>query len=354
MAAPVTPADDDAPATLEPGSVVAGKLRVVRLLGAGGMGAVYEVEHEITRHRRALKLVHLEVLLRPHVVTRFLREASAAGHVGNPHIVETFDAGTLESGEPYLVMELLSGETFAETLKRKGPLPLSELVDLFGQACDGIQAAHDAGIVHRDLKPDNLFVTTRDGTPFVKLLDFGISKFDEGLTGENAITSEGVAIGTPHYMSLEQFRGNKDVDGRSDVYSLGVILYECATGQRPYEGDTLSHVAFLAQQGKYTPVARLRPDLPAAFGDVVARAMASDRDNRYPTARALGQALAALAPLPAASRDETELPPAQGRRPPMLALAVVTLAIAVAVAIAFVLYPRSTPPAPREDPKGSR
>src|SRR5580704_12086472 len=128
----------------------------------GGMGSVYEVEHEFTKHRRALKLLHAEMLEHPIVVARFLREASAAGHIGNPHIVETFDAGTLESGAPYIVMELLAGETLADRLSREGRLPLPVLAQLLGQACEGVHAAHAAGIVHRDLKPDNLFLVERD------------------------------------------------------------------------------------------------------------------------------------------------------------------------------------------------
>src|SRR5690349_8470036 len=147
---------DETPA-LAVGTLVAGKLRIVRALGIGGMGTVYEVEHELTRHRRALKLLHAQLAHNHQAVARFLREASAAGRIGNPHIVETFDAGTLESGEPYLVMEMLRGQTLSDRIAR-GPMPIAEVVDLVGQACDGVQAAHDAGIVHRDLKPDNLFV----------------------------------------------------------------------------------------------------------------------------------------------------------------------------------------------------
>jgi eukaryotic-like serine/threonine-protein kinase len=278
---------------IDPGTLVAGKLRVVRLLGAGGMGAVYEVEHELTKHRRALKLLHARYKIYPELIQRFLREASAAGRIGNPHIAETFDAGELESGDPYLVMELLKGETLADLLRRKQRLTISEAAELVRQACTGVQAAHDAGIVHRDLKPENLFVIERDHRPFVKILDFGISKFDPHLTGgEMSTTREGTSLGTPLYMPPEQVRGDKRVDARADVYALGVILYECVTGRRPYEAETLAHLAVLIHEGLAEPMMRLRPDAPPAFAEVVHRAMANKAELRYATARELADALA--------------------------------------------------------------
>ena len=273
-------------AALQPGTVLARKFRVVRCLGEGGMGAVYEIEHELTKHRRALKLLHASMTQMPSVVERFLREASAAGRVGNPHIVESFDAGTLDTGEPYLVLEMLRGETLAQTIAR-GPMPLATMVDLIGQACDGIQAAHAVGIVHRDLKPDNLFVIEQDGAPFVKILDFGISKFDPSQTGGLALTQAGAALGTPYYMSPEQIRGEVSLDARADIYALGVILYECAASVRPFDAETLTHLAILIHSGQPKPLSALRPDLPPAFVDLVQRAMASDREQRIQTAAEL-------------------------------------------------------------------
>lgn len=279
---------------LPPGTVVAGKFRVLRPLGQGGMGAVYVVEHVITRHERALKLLHPEMASVPEVVDRFLREASAAGHIGSEHIVETFDAGTLESGAPYLVMELLRGETLSERLER-GELPVAELVPILEQACSGIQAAHDAGIVHRDLKPDNLFVTERQGRPFLKILDFGISKFDPNRSGELSVTREGAALGTPYYMSPEQILGSRAVDHRTDVYALGVVLYECLTRRKPYEADTLPMLSVLIHEGKYTPISALRPELPGAFDQVVARALSRQPEERFQSMRELAAALGAAA-----------------------------------------------------------
>ncbi|MET0591954.1 MAG: serine/threonine-protein kinase [Polyangiaceae bacterium] len=278
---------------IDPGTVVAGKLRIVRLLGTGGMGAVYEVEHELTKHRRALKLLHARYKVYPELIQRFLREASAAGRIGNPHIAETFDAGELETGDPYLVMELLKGETVADYLRRKQKLSFTEAAELVRQACTGVQAAHDAGIVHRDLKPENLFVSERDHRPFVKILDFGISKFDPHLTGsEMSTTREGTSLGTPLYMPPEQVRGDKRVDARSDIYALGVILYELVTGLRPYEAETLAHLAVLIHEGKAVPLAEARPDCPPGFADLVHKAMANKPELRFNTARELGDALA--------------------------------------------------------------
>ncbi|MCC6217201.1 MAG: serine/threonine protein kinase [Polyangiaceae bacterium] len=276
------------------GDVLAGKLRVVRLLGAGGMGAVYEVEHEYTKHRRALKLLHGDMARIPAIVARFLREASAAGRIGNPHIVESFDAGRLDSGEPYLVMELLRGRSLTELLRERGRLALPEAARLLQQACEGLEAAHAAGIVHRDLKPDNLFLTGATEEPFVKILDFGISKFDPALTGDHALTQEGSTLGTPFYMPPEQVRGDATVAPQADVYALGVVLYECITGRRPFVAESLPHLSVLIHEGRYTPATELVPELPSGVDAVIARAMAPRREDRFPTATALGEALRAL------------------------------------------------------------
>jgi eukaryotic-like serine/threonine-protein kinase len=280
------------PSSLPEGTLVAGKLRVVRLLGAGGMGAVYEVEHEFTKHRRALKMLHRDLLTYPTVVARFLREASAAGHIGNPHIVETFDAGTLDTGEPYIVMEMLHGETLDARLARERRLPLVDLVDILGQACDAVEAAHATGIVHRDLKPENIFLLDQGGKPFVKILDFGISKFDAALTGANGTTKEGTTLGTPYYMSPEQVNGDKDLDARTDIYALGVILYECSAGQRPFEADGLPRLSVMIHEGTPMPLLERDPELPPAFVEVVSRAMAKDKSQRFSSAHELGASLA--------------------------------------------------------------
>jgi eukaryotic-like serine/threonine-protein kinase len=275
-----------------PGTVLGGKFRVVRMLGEGGMGAVYEIVHELTHHHRALKLLHPSVANTPGVLERFLREASAAGRIGNPHIVETFDAGQLETGEPYIVMEMLQGEPLANALERRNRIPTGELAEIMRQVAATIEAAHHAGIVHRDLKPDNVFLLQIDGRPFVKILDFGISKFAPGIASDGmAQTREGSMLGTPYYMAPEQLHGLKDVDARVDVWAMGVILYECASGQRPFTADSMVQLGMRICEGKPTPLLDLQPDLPPGFVAVLERAMEPEREKRFQTASELQHAL---------------------------------------------------------------
>ena len=290
--------------------LLAGKFRLVKELGRGGMGAVYEVVHEITRHHRALKIVrradneeHLQ---------RLLREASAAGRVGNPHVVDTYDAGTLEDGQGYILMELLEGATLFDHLRAKGDASIVYLVDLITQACDGLHAAHEAGIVHRDVKPPNLFVTTRDGRPFLKVVDFGVSKFDPILTEATELTSEGALLGTPAYMAPEQIRGLSDVDRRADVYAIGVILYTATAGERPFRGKALADVAIAIATGDHKPLASMRKDLPISFISIVEKAMAVRREDRYPSCAALAQALRDQLP---DESIELTMPPADPKPP---------------------------------------
>ncbi len=271
---------------LSVGALVAGKLRIVRALGVGGMGTVYEVEHELTRHRRALKLLHAELASNHQVVARFLREASAAGRIGNPHIVETFDAGTLETGEPYLVMEMLDGRSLADLLAETGRLSERDAVDFIAQACDGLQAAHDAGIIHRDIKPDNLFV---ERTGRVKILDFGISKFDEVLTGEKQLTGD-LTLGTPYYMAPEQTSKTASVDRRADVYALGVVLYECVTGRKPFEAETYPQLVVRIHLGDYEPASSVC-GTSALIDGIITRAMARKPESRFQTPAELAAAL---------------------------------------------------------------
>jgi len=279
----------DGPKELAPGQVVAGKLEVVRTLGIGGMGAVYEVVHAYTKHRRALKLLHRRFARQPEVVARFLREAGAAGRIGNPHVVETFDAGQLDTGEPYLLMELLQGEPLDVVLRREGRLAPAVAIDFVAQAADGVEAAHRAGIVHRDLKPANLFIV-RGERPFVKVVDFGISKF-EHRGSDPALTQDGALLGTPHYMSPEQVRGGREVDGRTDVYALGVVLYECLSGQLPFSASALPELSVRIHEGSHASLSELCPELPVQLASLVARAMERDLASRVQSAAMLASEL---------------------------------------------------------------
>jgi len=303
---------DAAAETLPEGTLLDGKFRIVRCVGIGGMGSVYEIRHELTKHRRALKLLHRQLATDREAVERFLREASAAGRIDNPHITETFDAGWLASGDPYLVMEYLEGEALDERLA-SGGLPLDEALLLVAQTCRALHAAHGAGIVHRDLKPENLFIVIRDERPFVKVLDFGIGKFEDARAVSRA-TMEGAFMGTPYYMSPEQFLDGKKVDARSDVYSLGVILYECVTGQHPYPCDTLARLATKIMVEEPAAPSSLRSGLPSGVDAVLARALAKRADDRYPTAEAMAVELERLCDrnlltLPQGSSWQSQFPP---------------------------------------------
>lgn len=284
---------DESPLPIAPGTLLAGRFRVVRRLGFGGMGSVYAVEHEITKHRRALKLMHPDFARRAEHVARFLREASAAGRIGNPHIAETFDAGKLESGEPYIVMELLEGQPLNDLIEARGQLGFVEAISFTLQAAEGVEAAHAAGIVHRDLKPENVFVCA-GRVPFVKILDFGISKFDPEKTGDSRLTVDGTTMGTPTHMSPEQIRGQSDIDARTDVYALGLVLYESVTGRKAYFAETLTQLAVMIHEGRYAPVSQFRSDTPPGFEEVIARALDANRDTRYQTMRAFMEALGAF------------------------------------------------------------
>jgi eukaryotic-like serine/threonine-protein kinase len=261
------------------GQISSTKFQIRRLLGAGGMGAVFEAEHLFTKRVGALKLLHEHFSQVPEIVERFTREASAAGRIANPHIVETYDAGRLESGHPYMFMELLSGKALDEVLAERESLPFEQAIGIAAQAAAGLAAAHKSGIIHRDIKPANLFLVDGPGL-LVKLLDFGISKF--ALPDEvSRVTQEGAALGTPYYMPPEQVMGRVDIDERVDIYALGVVLYEMVVGRPPYIADTLPALSVRIYEGRYAPVSTLRPDTPPGFEAVVAACLAVDRERRY-------------------------------------------------------------------------
>jgi serine/threonine protein kinase len=286
------------PAILRPvtilGAVLGQKYRVIRQIGEGGMGTVWEAEHQLIGRRVAVKTLHLEFAHRLELVQRFQREAQAASRIGHVNIIEVMDFGVGEDGTPYLVMELLDGQSLAVALAREGTLPVPRAVDIIGQILGALAAAHGKGIVHRDLKPENVFLIEFGGrSDFVKLLDFGISKFRTS-AGEARLTSTGVTLGTPYYMAPEQAAGRQDLDHRVDIYATGAVLYELLSGRPPYEGNNYN--ALLAQivTSPPTPLDTFRPDLDPELVRVIETAMARDRDRRYLSAEAM---LAALVPL---------------------------------------------------------
>lgn len=288
------------------GQVLLGKLEVIRWLGGGGMGDVYEVEHLLTRHRRALKIVRPEYAQERRFIERLLREASIAGRLGTPYVVETLDAGRLDDGSAYVLMELLAGRSLQNLLETEGRLSQKRVASLACQVAEGVAIAHAAGIVHRDLKPENIFVIDDgDGRERIKILDFGISKFLEGAAATNSkLTREGTVLGTPFYMAPEQASG-REVDGRSDVWSLGVIMYEALTGRLPFEGTTVGELFIQIGAGHYPPLEHRRSDLDPAFVRVVAGTLRANPAHRYPSAEALRRELLPFAASVPASRAKT-------------------------------------------------
>ncbi|HQK19974.1 MAG TPA: serine/threonine-protein kinase, partial [Polyangiaceae bacterium] len=228
--------------TVRIGQLLDGKYRVVRVLGKGGMGAVYEGENTLISRRVAIKVLLPELLKKRDVATRFELEAQAAGRIQNDHINEVLDLGTLEDGARFIVLEFLEGETLKERVKRVGRLTPMQAVHIVRQVLVGLSAAHRAGIVHRDLKPGNVFILweklgQRD---FVKIIDFGVSKFL--MSQESQVLDESHAnavLGTPHYMAPEQLRRSGTVDARADLYSVGIILYKAVTGHVPYHAQSV-------------------------------------------------------------------------------------------------------------------
>lgn len=275
------------------GQVVAGRYRVIALLGEGGMGAVYVAEHLMMGRKVALKRLHPELNGDPKAVRRFQREARAAAATGHEHIVEVLDLGLGEDGAPFLAMEYVRGKSLAAVLREEKQLEPRRACRIVGQILTALTAVHARGIVHRDLKPDNVILTQRGGDPdFVKVVDFGISKMRSDETeGGLALTRTGVMLGTPFYMSPEQARGVKDLDHRVDLYGAGVMLYECLTGRLPFEGENYHQLLIAILSGKRRGVCAVRPEVPAALGAIVERAIATEPDARYPSARELLLAL---------------------------------------------------------------
>ena len=283
---------------------VFGRYTIVRPMGVGGMGAVYEATHNDLKKRVALKTLHRVVAADPAIRARFVQEGQAASRIRHPHVVDVSDVGVQE-GLPFLVMEYLDGEDLRRRFDREGRLDPGDLVALMLPLLSAVGAAHEEGIVHRDLKPENIFLArTRDGAVIPKVLDFGISKMTDA--GRPAgLTASSSVLGTPFYMAPEQARSSRNVDARADLYALGVILYEGLTGKVPYPGENLFVVLTAAALGGCEAPRALRPEIDAGLEAVVLRAMAVAPDDRYPDATALGRALLPFATAEARARWAT-------------------------------------------------
>ncbi|HEY8432279.1 MAG TPA: protein kinase [Sandaracinaceae bacterium] len=275
------------------GQILLGKLEVVRRIGGGGMGVVYEVEHRLTGHRRALKVVHAKYADRPRFMKRLLREARVAGTLKTPYVVETYDAGRLEDGSAYVLMELLHGRSLYDLLQEEGRLGVRRVAEIMSQVAEGIGVAHAAGIVHRDLKPENVFLVKTEDGENVKILDFGVSKFDDGGDSPTRLTVEGTLVGTPYYMSPEQAAG-RTVDARTDVYAMGVMMYEALAGRLPFEADSVGALFVKIGAGECVPLRIRRPDLDESVCEIVHRAFHRDPAQRFESAEALRRELVKL------------------------------------------------------------
>lgn len=319
------------------GDILAEKYQIERVLGAGGMGVVVQAMHLELRERVALKFLLPNALARSELVERFLREARAAVRIQSEHVARISDVGRLENGAPYMVMEFLNGSDLSVVLQQNGPLSPALAVDYVLQACEALAEAHSLGIIHRDLKPANLFLIERkNGAPFVKVLDFGIAKVMEEKEQQAALTNTAQPMGSPLYMSPEQMRSAKGVGAHTDIWSLGVILYELLSGKTPYDADTIHALCAAILTEPPIPLAQRCPELPPGLVEVVMRCLEKAPEARFSTIEALAtalaphgsaDALASLARLTPAPRSRSAPPPSTGAPSGVSSLASSTPAI---------------------------
>jgi serine/threonine-protein kinase len=282
------------PTLIAPGAIIDGKYRVVRRIGEGGMGTVYEGENVRIERRVAIKVLHDHVASSPEFAERFEREARASARVGSEHVCDVLDLGDLPNGERYLVMEFLEGESLEERLER-GTMTAAELAPIAFQLLEGLGTMHHASVIHRDLKPANIFLARvpRKGTDVVKILDFGVAKIVPRADQPNAMTSTGMMMGTPLYMSPEQARGARDVDGRTDLYAASVIFYRALTGDVPHIGANLHELLFKIVLEDPRPIRELVPSVDEVFAGIVTKGLARDADQRFLSARDYQEAIMA-------------------------------------------------------------
>ena len=280
---------------LKKGDVFAGKYRIERVIGVGGMGVVAAAQHLELGTLVAVKFLLSEAAGSDEAIERFAREARAASRLRGEHAIHVYDVGKHSDGTPFMVMEYLVGDDLGSLLSAHGAFDVSMAVGYVLQACEAIAEAHSIGIVHRDVKPTNLFLTQRvDGSPLVKVLDFGIAKRVESQEGTSLTGA--LIVGSPSYMSPEQMRGSSTVGTRSDIWSIGVCLYELVTGVLPFGGDSPLETCAVVMKDEPAPPTKLRPDIPPAFAQIVMRCLRKDPAERFQDIGALAEALEPFAP----------------------------------------------------------
>jgi serine/threonine-protein kinase len=309
---------------VEIGQVLAGKYKVEDVLGIGGMGVVVAARHLQLDQRVALKFLRPEAMQSAEAVERFQREARSAVRLRSEHVAKVTDVGTLDTGAPYMVMEYLEGADLSRVVHATGSITIEEGVHFVLQACEAIAEAHSLGIIHRDLKPQNLFVTRRvDGKPLIKVLDFGISKTLDTQAGLS-LTRTSSIMGSPLYMSPEQMRSSKNVDQRSDIWALGVILYELLTGRVPFEAEAIPELCLKVVQDPVEPPRQLRPDVSEGLNAVVVKCLEKEPNHRFSNVAELA---AALEPYSEAARGSSERIAATlnvPSRPPMVSISAIS------------------------------
>ncbi|HMJ56936.1 MAG TPA: protein kinase [Polyangiaceae bacterium] len=288
---------------MEVDSILGGKYRLLSLIGRGGMGSVWKAEHLGLRALIAVKLMDESLAAMPEAVGRFLREAQAAASLRSPHVVQILDHGVDErTAIPFIAMELMDGESLAGRLERERPLSPPETGRIIGQVARALARAHEAGIIHRDLKPDNIFLVKNEDDEIAKVLDFGIAKSLAHSLGGHSATQTGSVLGTPYYMSPEQISGSKEIDFRTDLWALAVIAYECLSGRRPFEADTVGGLALEICMRRPPPASKFAR-VPQGFDAWFERATARDAAQRFATARELADELKRVCGMAASTKS---------------------------------------------------
>ncbi len=322
------------------GTMLLGRYSVTRKIGQGGMGAVYEATHTLIGKRVAVKVLLDKYAGKEQVVARLEQEARLASSIGHEHIIDITDFGKTDDGRTFVVMEFLEGESLGELLSREGPLPEARIVDVAYQVASALGAAHDKGIVHRDVKPENVFLLRRKDRDFAKVVDFGISKSlrssDAGEDDSPRLTQTGMVLGTPLYMSPEQARGDEDLDHRIDIYALGVIMYELATGRVPFTGTNYLSIISQVLNDTPKPPRTYRPELSEELEAVILKALEKDRANRYQTTAEMLADLSVLADDPTHSTQRARITGPRRHAPKKSGLRAVAWVAVIAGIIAAV------------------